>query len=259
MMKLKLDDAGHVVVQDNKPVYIYDADGKEVAFDAPGTVATISRINGEAKNHRLKAEEYEGKLKAYADLDPEAARKALETVSNLDSKSLVAAGEVEKIREAADKAWAEKLTALEKKYEPVVQERDSLNSKLIERTIGGAFDGSKFISDKLAVPAPMVKATFGQNFKVEGDSLVGYDGNGGKIYSRERPGEVASFEEALGLLVEASPFRDSILKGSGASGGGAPGSGGGSGGSKTMTRTQFDAMDAGKKAAFFKGGGKLSD
>ena len=50
-MKLKLDEQGHVVLQDGKPVYIHD-DGKEVAFDAPATVATITRLNGEAKVQR---------------------------------------------------------------------------------------------------------------------------------------------------------------------------------------------------------------
>ena len=34
-MKLKLDAAGHVVVQDDKPVYIAD-DGKDVAFTTAG-------------------------------------------------------------------------------------------------------------------------------------------------------------------------------------------------------------------------------
>jgi uncharacterized protein with von Willebrand factor type A (vWA) domain len=31
-MKLKLDEAGHVVVSDGKPVYLAD-DGKEIVFD----------------------------------------------------------------------------------------------------------------------------------------------------------------------------------------------------------------------------------
>ena len=50
-MKLKLDANGNVVLQDGKPVYIKD-DGTEIAFDAAGTVATISRLNAEAKGHR---------------------------------------------------------------------------------------------------------------------------------------------------------------------------------------------------------------
>ncbi|MGY2338005.1 hypothetical protein ACW9HW_02015 [Pseudomonas sp. SDO5532_S415] len=47
-MKLKLDEQGHVVLQDAKPVYVHD-DGKEVASDAAGTVATVTRLNTEAR------------------------------------------------------------------------------------------------------------------------------------------------------------------------------------------------------------------
>lgn len=54
-MKLKLDENGHVVVSDGKPVYVND-EGKDIAFDVSGTVATIARLNGEAKSHRERAE-----------------------------------------------------------------------------------------------------------------------------------------------------------------------------------------------------------
>ena len=54
-MKLLLDDKGNVVVRDEKPVYVAE-DGKEIAFDYPATLATISRLNGEAKGHRERAE-----------------------------------------------------------------------------------------------------------------------------------------------------------------------------------------------------------
>lgn len=52
-MKLKLvtiNGKTCAEVHDGKPVY--QADGKDVAFDAPATLLTISRLNGEAKGHR---------------------------------------------------------------------------------------------------------------------------------------------------------------------------------------------------------------
>jgi hypothetical protein len=100
-MKLKLDAEGHAVLQDGKPVYVHD-DGKELSFDAPATVSTISRLNGEAKSHRERAETAEGKLKAFEGIeDPAAAKKAMATVKNLDDKKLVDAGEVEKVKNEA--------------------------------------------------------------------------------------------------------------------------------------------------------------
>lgn len=229
-MKLKLDENGHAVLQDGKPVYVTD-EGKEVAFDAPGTVATIARLNGEAKGHRERAEAAEGKLKSFDGItDPAAAIKALNTVKNLDDKKLVDAGEVEKVK-------AEAIKAVEEKYAPIVKERDELNSSLNSHLIDGGFARSKFVAEKFAASGPagiaIAQALFRNQYKSEGGKPVGYDRNGNKLFSRARPGEVADFDEALELMVDAYEHKESLLKGTGSSGSGAPNGGGGGGGGPT--------------------------
>ena len=113
-MKLKLDEKGAVVVQDDKPVYIAD-DGKEVVFDYPATLATIARLNSEAKGHREAKETLEVKLKDFEGIeDPTKALKALEIVKNLDDKKLIEAGEVDKVRQEAKAAYDEQLKSIEK-------------------------------------------------------------------------------------------------------------------------------------------------
>lgn len=247
-MKLKLDDKGAVVVLDGKPVYVMD-DGKEVPFDAPATRDTISRLNKEAQTHREAKEAAETKLKAFDGLDdPEKARKALETVRNLDDKKLIDAGEVEKVKQEAKAAFDEQLKATEKKYKPVVEERDSLKNSLHQEKLSTAFNRSKFIQDKLAIPIDLAQAKFGGAFAIDDTGKIrakGPDGN--LVYSRANPGNPAEFDEALEILVDAYPHRDNILKGTGASGGGAGGSGGGSGGKRQVTRAQFDAMEPAEK------------
>lgn len=252
-MKLKLDENGHAVVQDGKPVYIHD-DGKEVAFDAVGTVATISRLNGEAKSHRERAENAEKSLKIFEGItDAEAAKKALETVKNLDAKKLVDAGEVEKVK-------AEAIKAVEEKYAPVLAERDKLHASLVAEKVGGNFARSKLIAEKLAIPADLVQARFGDAFKVEEGNVIGYDKSGNKLFSRSNPGEIAGFDEALEILIEQYPYRDQILKSSGASGGGAQGNGNGAGsGNKSLNRAAFESLPADKQMAHIKGGGTISD
>jgi len=255
-VKLKLDDQGHVVVQDGKPVYVHD-DGKEVAFDAPGTVSTISRLNGEAKSHRERAEAAEQALKGFEGItDPAAALKALSTVKNLDDKRLVDAGEVEKVK-------AEAIKAIEDRYAPMVKENETLKGQLNSHLIGGAFASSKFIAEKFAAEGPagveIARALFGNSLKVEDGKVVGYDAQGNKLYSRARPGELASAEEAIELLVDSYPHKNSILKGSGANGGGAGHGGGNGGGKKTMSREQFNQVDPAMRAQFLKEGGTLTE
>lgn len=214
-MKLKLDDSGNAVLQDGKPVYVHD-DGKEVAFDAPATVATITRLNAEAKTHREGKEAAEKLLKGFDGIeDPAAARKALETLANLDAKKLVDAGEIEKVKSEISKAFQAQLDEANTKAQ-------TLEQQLYGEKIGGSFARSKVIAEKLAVPADMVQATFGNRFKIEEGKVVAYDANGNKIFSRARPGELADFDEALESLVDSYPYRDTILKSSGANGGGAP-------------------------------------
>ena len=167
-MKLKLDASGNAVLLDGKPVYVAD-DGKEIAFDAPATVATISRINAEAKSHRERAEGLDARLKPFEGItDPAAAIKALVTVKNQDDKKLVDAGQIEQIKN-------ETIKAIRLEYEPVVAERDSLKGALYGEKIGGAFARSKVIADKFAIPADMVQARFGSNFKIEDGKTVAYD------------------------------------------------------------------------------------
>lgn len=254
-MKLKLTPEGHAVVQDGKPVYVQD-DGKEIAFDAPGTVATITRLNGEAKGHRERAEAAEAAFKPFKEAgidDPAAAKKALGIVANLDGKKLVEAGEVEKVKEEATKA-------LKAQYEPIVTERDKLKSDLYAEKIGGSFARSKLIAEKFAIPADLVQSRFGSAFTIEDGKIVAKDASGNKLYSKSSPGNLAEFDEALELLVDQYPYKAQILKGSGASGGGASGSANvNAGGKKTVARAQWDAMDQNARMAHSKAGGIVID
>lgn len=247
-MPFKFDANGAIVTQEingvKLPVFVHP-DGKEVAFDGDSTIQTISRLNGEAKSHRERAEAAEGALKPFKDAgieDPIAAAKALNTMKNLDDKKLVDAGEVEKVK-------AEAIKAVEDKYAPMVKKAGELEQALYREKIGGAFARSKVIADKFAIPADLVQARFGSAFKVEEGKTVAYDAQGNKIFSRARPGELADFEEALESLVDQYAHKDQILKGTGASGGGASGGNQGAGGKKTITRAQFDALDSAAKFA----------
>jgi hypothetical protein len=225
-MKLKLDENGNVVVQDGKPVYVHD-DGKEIPFDAPAAMSKISALNGEAKTHRERAEAAEKIAKAFEGIeDPEAARKAIQTVANLDAKKLVDAGEIDKVKAEISKAFQAQL-------EQASGTVKTLEQQLYAEKIGGSFARSKIIAEKLAIPADMVQARFGEAFKIEDGKVVAYDAHGNKLFSRTRPGELADFDEALESLIEQYPHKDHILKSSGASGGGAAGGGQGGGGNKS--------------------------
>jgi len=211
-MRLKVDEKGNAVVVDGKPVYVHD-DGKEIPFDALSTIATIGRLNAEAKGHREAKEAAQEKLKLFEGIDdPEFARKAMQTVKNLDMKKLVDSGEVEKVKAEIAKSYQKELDEIKNKNK-------ELETQLYAEKIGGAFARSQFIEEKLAIPADLVQARFGNLFAVENGKVVATDLNGNKIYSHARPGEFADFDEALETIIEQYPRKDEILKASNSKGG----------------------------------------
>lgn len=106
----------------------------------------------------------------------------------------------------------------------------------------------------------MVQAAFGRHFKVVDGKLAASDANGNPIYSRKQPGAQADFDEALGILIDQYPHKDSILKADNKPGSGAPANGGGGkGGSKSINRAAFDALDPEGRIAHVQGGGTVTD
>lgn len=253
-MKLKLDESGHVVVQDGKPVYVGD-DGRETAYDGPAMHATISRLNREAQSHREGKEAAEAALKAFEGLDPAQAKKAIEIASNLDQSKLIDAGKVEEIKAAAIKS-------VEEKYKPIVEAHEKTQRELYAERMGAKFQGSKFIQERTILPPDIAQATFGSHFELKDGRVIAKDPSGNPIYSDAKPGELADFDEAIEKLVSGYAHRDRILKGTGHSGSGAGAVDGGAG-TRTMTREQFGKLAPAAQQKFAQaireGGAKLID
>ena len=217
-------------------VPLYTVGDTEVAYDGEELATKISSLNGEITKRRNEAKEAKEALAKFNGIeDPDAAIKAIATVKNLDDKKLVDAGEVEKVK-------TEAIKAVEEKYEPITKERDNLKASLHKEMIGGRFARSKFISEKMASPIPMVEATFGSHFSIEDGQVVARNQAGNEIFSPSNPGERADFDEALQVLVEASPFRDQIMLGTNKNGTGAPGSGDAGPSGKSMSRSEYESL-----------------
>jgi hypothetical protein len=232
-MKLKTDENGQVVVEDGKPIYIHD-DGKEIPFDAKAAFIKIKEQGTENKTWREKYQALETKLEPFQDLDPEVARKALATVKNLEDKQLIDAGEVETVKKNLAASYEENLNNTKKSYEQKMQELngklDQQNNNIEELLLLGAFERSPFIREKTNLTPDIAYASFKKGLQVEYDKegkphVVGYV-DGEKLFSRKDPGKLADPEEAIEMIINAYPYKDRILRGSGQGGsGGGPGGG----------------------------------
>lgn len=265
-MPFKFNADGTIAIDADKklPIFI-SADGAEAPFDAEGAVAAISRINSEAKAHRIAKETAEAALKPFKDAgieDPAAAAQAIALAKNIKDGELVTAGKVQEIKDAAARSAQEAVAtatrAAEEKQRLLTEQNTKLTADLNNHIVGGSFAASKFISEKLIIPADIAQKVFGDRFKVENGKLVPMGADGNPIFSATDHGNHAGFDEALQVMVGQYANKDAILKGSGASGGGAQGSGGGGGG-KSVPRAQFESMGQSERMAFSKAGGKVTD
>jgi len=226
ILKLKVDEQGHVIVQDGKPVYIYE-DGKEAPFDVNAAMQKISDLNKESMDHRLAATKVVETLDRYKDkdgnfIDPDVAFKAMETVKNYSDKEMFDATQVESMKTQMNRAYTEKTENMLKSHRTQLDELSGMVSKkdaaIFKLLVKDRFAGSPYVTNKMILPPDIAADYFGGHFKVEGepDSLrvVGYLGDS-QILSRERPGTPASFEEAIEVIVDHYPLKDRIMRGTG--------------------------------------------
>jgi hypothetical protein len=257
-MKLKLDAEGKPVYKDELPIFIAD-NGDEIPFDAKRNMETIKRLNGENQQAREKAEAAETSLKAYGGLFPtaEAAKAAKETLEKIDQKKLVENGELEKVREEMKKA-----------YEPQLAERDTkladLQSKYDGQFVSNAFANSEWAKKEAQAHPDVLQALFSNRFVVKDGKVLGRAPDGGNLFSKANPGELATFDEALEAIVGSYPHKASILKSKQQGGSGAPAGSGGGGagdgtGGKKITRTEFAQLGPAQRAEHFAKGGTVVD
>ena len=235
-MKLKtieVEGKTFAEINDGKPVYVDDA-GKEHSYDAPAMRGSLDKLNSVLGDERSKLSALQEQVQQFDGLDPDQARKALKTLGDIDSKKLIDAGEIEKVR-------AQIAEGYEKKLSTVTDELKTLEGRYATEKVNGAFANSKFVKDRLAIPADMVQAAFARHFQFEGGSIKPVDAHGNAIYSESNPAELASFDEALERIVGQYPNRDAIMKGTGSNGSGTgPVDQGGS--RSRISRADFDAL-----------------
>lgn len=228
--KWKLDADGKIEMKDGNPVWI-DADGTEKTIGD----STLFNLSREARTHREAKEAAEAKLAAFKDIDPEAARNALELAGKIDAKTLIEAGKVDEVKAQITSQFTGQLAEKDKTL-------GELQSRIDGMMISGVFSNSEFVRDGIAIPHDMFEAYFRTNFKVENGTVAAYDKAGNRLMSKDKMGEFAGPDEALRMLVEAHPQKDVIMRANGGGGSGSNGGGGNRPQGRYMKRAEFDQL-----------------
>ena len=242
--KVKTTEEGTPVIDGTKVVFI-DPDGKELPLDPPQMYQKIIDLGNENKTHREKKNQLSESLKIFEGIEDlaaykEEADKAIETVKNFDDKDWMKADKVEQLKRDMSDSYEQKLDKTKKSFEQVIGEKDQVIQKKDQQIHKLLISNNFAIHPLFGGPRPKTKlspelaeAYFSKHFRLEEQEGTGelvlkaYHDPGifeNPVYSREKPGEDATFVEAMEELWEKFPGKDSLTN---ASGGGSGSRGGG--------------------------------
>ena len=227
----KTDADGNLEIRDGNPVYV-DSQGQEKTMGADA----ITQLNSQAASFRHRAQEAETSLAEFKDLDPAKARDAIAKLAQIDQKTLVDAGKIDEVR-----------AEITKQYETQMGETQTALStalgKIDQMTLDNAFNSSDFVAKNIAIPADIFRDSFAKYFEVKDGKLSAKDASGNPIYSNEKFGDPASFDEAVKIIVDQHPQKDQLLLAESRGGSGNDGRGSGNGGNASvLKRADFEAM-----------------
>lgn len=181
----------------------------------------------EVMKWKTRARELEEKMKEFEGLDAaeirdlmeksrEAERKQLEAQQALEEQKAREAGDFDKLKANMAKEHAKQMKALEEQLKERDSEKDMLNKRINDLTIGSAFINSSFVRNNLTLPPAKARIIYGSYFDLdEQGRVVGYDKPKGAADRQpiiDGSGEPVGFEEAFKKIVEADPDKDDILR-----------------------------------------------
>ena len=214
--KLKRDEDGHVVIEEDKVVY-FDDDGEERKLDWQHSIGKIREVSDDRDDWRTRGKKAIAALELFGDISADDARNAIRTIKSYDDKKLVDAGEVDKLKakltedlQNQHREFTESQAAVLKLRDKALAEKDGQIRRLM---VSNSFERSPFLNKSVvaALRGKNGESVWGDHFHVENGEVVPYESGDRKLYSKEKPGELAEFEEAIQLIVMADPRKDDYL------------------------------------------------
>jgi hypothetical protein len=216
-------------------------EGAPRGFTANGDVAELNtkleefRTNNRQLNRELEAER--DKAKAFEGIDPDEARKALETKTDLKAKGVNKADDIEALLE---RATAKAIEPLKAQVDALTADNEGKASALAKSELGKALAGAAATAHVADEALDDFVARGEKVFSYRDGAVVAVDENGAPVFNPEKPAERLTPASWAANLTSSAPhlFRPN-------SGGGGGGGGGGVGATKQVAN---DPLDIGKNA-----------
>ena len=213
----------------------FKPEGDEYVMEEPD-------VSGLKKNKDELLKELKELKDKYGDIDPEAAKKAIEEAAAADEERLKGEGQWKQLEEKLKERHAKEIEAATAKYQQVIGnlKQEKLKGFLVEKGV-------------LADRAGYALADIGDQIELVSDDA------GFSLKLKNGIGDAKELETAVEGLKSKAAF---LFAPSNASGSGASGSQSSGASTKTMARAEFDQLsktDPAGAMAFIKGGGTPVD
>lgn len=217
-------DGEALALVDGNPVWIDDT-GTERPVDYVKLSKNLSDVTRESVERKEKLRAYEARYAALKDVENveewvSESNKARDFMANASNDKKNLEEQIAARIDAATKPLNEKLAQ-------AVRNAEDLSKTLLVEKIGNAFARSEYVKKNLVDPA-LAADLFAGKFYLKDGQLVGRDDAGRDLYGAE--GKLATFDESIVHFVNASPYKNVLLKGAYATGAGSnPSTSGGNG------------------------------
>lgn len=250
-MAWETNENGLIVDEKGNPIWVNEA-GEKKSVDYAAMANGLRESSQQAAKRKEELRSLQDRYSVFAEIDDltawhAEAQKALEMARSAPDAAKDLEEQIQLRLKPTKEGYEEKLKAKDKALSDREKEMAALTSQYHQEKKQNSFSMSAFVREKLTSPTLAYKL-FADNFSIQDGKIVGTYDSGEVIYDN---GEIASFDLALAKLVEASPDRGLLLKGSSANGSGANPNGGGGGG-KMSARNVTEIKSLNEQAAYIK-------
>ena len=154
--------------------------------------------------------------KAWDGIDLTAVKEMLQTNKDAEEAALIAAGEFTQVKDQMNEAHAVIVTGKDETIAELNAQLAGKDTEIDNLSIGNTFSASKFIQERLTLPATKARALYGAHFeRDESGNVIGYNkpaGVDGRAPLVDGEGVNLAFDAAFEKIVDADPDKKSLYR-----------------------------------------------
>lgn len=182
---------------------------KELLGEVMKKKEKIGTLSGEVAALKEAAKVWEG-------IDLTAVKEMIQTNKDADEAALIAAGEFTQVKDQMNAAHAEIITGKDAIIADLNTALAGKDTEIDNLSIGNTFSASKFIQEKLTLPATKARTLYGAHFdRDESGNVIGYNkpaGAEGRAPLVDGNGVNLAFDAAFQKIVDSDPDKKSLYR-----------------------------------------------